>query len=97
MQLHAIFHFDGFHKRQGQTDAQDYSEIRGFGVLETIKLNPRLRFSQEEKNRVRQLLELDQSNVISFSDLEYEVASKVGMEVGGKSNNLLLTGDTRNV
>ena len=31
----------------------------------------------EERNRVNYLLELEQSNVISFNDLEYEVASKV--------------------
>ena len=66
-------------------------------MLETIELNPKLKFTQEERNRVRHLLELEQSNVISFNDLEYEVASKVRMEVRVKTNNLLLTGYTRNV
>ena len=33
----------------------------------------------EERNRVNYLLELEQSNVISFNDLEYEVASKVNV------------------
>ena len=46
-------------------------------TLETIELNPHLKFTLEERNRVHHLLQLEQSNVISFNDLEYEVASKV--------------------
>ena len=45
--------------------------------LESIELNPGLKFTVEERRRVNYLLELDRSNVISFNDLEYGVASKV--------------------
>ena len=55
------------------------------GPLETIELNPHLKFSQEERSRVKYLLELDQSKVISFNDLEYEVASKVIQEMFEKA------------
>ena len=42
-----------------------------------IPLSPQLKFTQEERNRVDKLLELEQSHVVSFNDLEYDVASKV--------------------
>ena len=35
----------------------------------------------EERRRVERLLELEQSNVISFNDLEYDVAAKVGLQL----------------
>ena len=54
-------------------------------TLETIELNPGLKFTVEERNRVNYLLELEQSNVISFNDLEYEVASKVIQEMFDKA------------
>lgn len=57
----------------------------GLTALQTIELNPRLNFSQEERKRVKLLLELDQSNMISFNDLEYEVASKVIQEMFDKA------------
>ena len=35
----------------------------------------------EERRRVERLLELEQSNVISFNDLEYDVAAKVELSL----------------
>ena len=56
--------------------------------LESIELNPGLKFTVEERRRVNYLLELDRSNVISFNDLEYGVASKVRAPGGNmKTNN----------
>ena len=49
--------------------------------LETIELNPQVKFTEEERRRVSYLLELEKSNVISFNDLEYEVASKVEFKI----------------
>ena len=42
-----------------------------------IPLNPGLKFTTEERQRVDHLLKLDQSIVISFNDLEHDVALKV--------------------
>lgn len=59
------------------------SSSHSVSPLETIELNPQVKFTEEERRRVNYLLELEQSNVISFNDLEYEVAYKVN-----KSKNI---------
>ena len=48
-------------------------------VLISIPISPPMKFTLEERKRVERLVELEQSNVISFNDLEYDVASKVGV------------------
>ena len=41
--------------------------------------SPPMKFTVEERQQVERLVELEQSNVISFNDLEYDVASKVSV------------------
>ena len=64
------------------------SSDRSASPLESIELNPGLKFTVEERRRVNYLLELEQSNVISFNDLEYEVASKVKATSGNMKNKI---------
>ena len=42
-----------------------------------IPVQPHLQFSIEERERVEQLLTLEKSNIISFNEMEYDVAAKV--------------------
>ena len=63
--------------RLNEISASPSDSSTSLSPLETIELNPGLKFTVEERRRVNYLLELEQSNVISFNDLEYEVASKV--------------------
>ena len=63
-------------------DCKVYSDMRHSysGVearIQAIHPNPKIRFTLEEKERVDHLLKLDQSIVISFNDLEHDVAVKV--------------------
>ena len=42
-----------------------------------IPVHPHLKFSVEERDRVEHLLTLEKSNIISFNEMEYDVAAKV--------------------
>ena len=44
-----------------------------------IPVHPHLKFSAEEKDRVEHLLSLEKSNIISFNEMEYDVAAKVSV------------------
>jgi len=57
--------------------------------ISKIPLNPRMKFTSEEKQRVDHLLKLDQSIVISFDDLDHDVAVKVIHEMFDKAFSFL--------
>ena len=62
---------------QQQIKVNDDNGLCNYQNIINIPLSPQLKFTQEERNRVDKLLELEQSHVVSFNDLEYDVASKV--------------------
>lgn len=63
--------------KQGESEKSDSFPIEIACSIGRIPLNPGLKFTTEERQRVDHLLKLDQSIVISFDDLEHDVAVKV--------------------
>jgi len=56
-----------------------------YAVSKAIPSSPQLSFSKEETAIIDRLWELEQSNVISFNDMEYDVAAKVIQEMFDKA------------
>ena len=56
---------------------QQETQINNYEAIMNIPVNPHLHFTTEERNRVEHLLELEKFNIISFNELEYDVAAKV--------------------
>ena len=56
---------------------QEFVFNTNYEDIVNIEVHPHLKFSVEERDRVEHLLAMEKSNIISFNELEYDVAAKV--------------------